>query len=158
MRPLAVFDLDGVLADVRHRVHHLDGPQQDWRAFFAAAPDDPVHPEGAALVLEAAVECEIAYVTGRPEWCRSDTESWLRAHGLPDGTVAMRRNGDYRPARKAKLRLLRELAAGRTVAVVVDDDLEVCAAYEQAGWPVLRAAWAPRLSALERAQEDQGRT
>jgi hypothetical protein len=54
MRPLAIFDIDGVLADVRHRVHHLEGRRKDWGAFFQAAPRDGLHPEGLALALEAA--------------------------------------------------------------------------------------------------------
>ena len=36
-RPLAVFDLDGTLADVRHRLHHIEGRRRDWDAFFSAA-------------------------------------------------------------------------------------------------------------------------
>ena len=34
-RPLAVFDIDGVLADVRHRLRHVEGPRKQWDAFFA---------------------------------------------------------------------------------------------------------------------------
>ena len=38
---LAVFDIDGVLADVRHRVHLVDRRRhRDWDAFFAAAVSD----------------------------------------------------------------------------------------------------------------------
>jgi phosphoglycolate phosphatase-like HAD superfamily hydrolase len=158
MRPLAVFDLDGVLADVDHRVHHLEGRRKDWSAFFGAALDDGLLAQGQALALEAAKDCDIAYLTGRPEWIRHDTERWLRRHQLPKGRLVMRRGGDHRPARKAKLELLEQLARGRTVAVVVDDDLEVCDAYEGAGWPVLRATWAPRSDALHVAQEEDGRT
>lgn len=158
MRPLAVFDIDGVLADVRHRVHHLEGPRKNWGGFFHAAPADGLHEEGYALAVEAAKDCDVAYVTGRPEWCRDDTEDWLARHGLPEGDLRMRRNGDHRPAHVAKLRLLERLAEGRVVAVVVDDDLDVCDAYEQAGYPVLRATWAPRSDTLHRAQEEDGRT
>ena len=158
VRPLAVFDIDGVLADVSHRVRHLEKRVPDWQRFFQAAPQDPVHPEGVALAQEAALECEVVYVTGRPEWCRRDTQEWLDHHGLPPGTLAMRRAGDRRPARKAKPELLRRLAGDRVVAVVVDDDLEVCDAYEAAGWTVLRASWATRSTRLEQAQEDEGRT
>jgi phosphoglycolate phosphatase-like HAD superfamily hydrolase len=158
MRPLAIFDIDGVLADVRHRVHHLEGRRKDWGAFFQAAPRDGVHPEGLALALEAAQECDIAYVTGRPEWIRAETSAWLDTHGLPAGDLAMRRRGDHRPAAQAKLRLLEQVAAGRTVAVIVDDDLDVCDAYEAAGFAVLRATWAPRSAALHAAQEEDGRT
>jgi phosphoglycolate phosphatase-like HAD superfamily hydrolase len=156
--PLAVFDIDGVLADVQHRVHHLEHRPPNWGRFFAEAVQDGIHPEGVALALEAARDCEVAYLTGRPERCRDDTERWLREQGLPAGQVVMRREGDRRPARKAKPGLLRQLAADRTVAVVVDDDPEVCEAYAQAGWTVLRATWADRSAALQRAQEDEGRT
>lgn len=33
-KPLAVFDIDGVLADVRHRLPHVQGRPKDWDAFF----------------------------------------------------------------------------------------------------------------------------
>jgi phosphoglycolate phosphatase-like HAD superfamily hydrolase len=157
-RPLAVFDVDGVLADVRHRVRFVAGRRKDWDAFFAAAPDDPPLPTGVALAQEAAKDCEVVYVTGRPERCREDTLAWFARHGLPEGTLAMRRSRDHRPARVAKLELLRSLAEGRTVAVVVDDDAQVCAAYERAGYRVLRADWMAASPALEAAQEDDGRT
>ena len=158
MRPLAVFDIDGVLADVDHRVHHLEARVPDWGAFFAAAPQDAPLPQGVALVLEAARDCDVAYLTGRPEWCREATQEWLTRHGLPPGELVMRRNGDHRPARRAKPPLLAALARGRTLAVVVDDDLQVCDAYEADGWTVLRATWAARSDRLERAQEAEGRT
>jgi phosphoglycolate phosphatase-like HAD superfamily hydrolase len=158
VRPLAVFDLDGTLADVAHRVHHLEGPRKNWGGFFHAAPRDGLLAEGLALLQEASKDCDIAYVTGRPEWCRDDTEDWLARHVLPTGDLLMRRNGDHRPAHVAKLRLQERLAEGRVVAVVVDDDLDVCDAYEAAGFRVLRATWAPRSDALHRAQEEDGRT
>lgn len=157
-RPLAVFDIDGVLADVQHRLHHIEGRRKDWLAFFDAAVDDPVLTEGVALALEASKDCEIAYLTGRPERCRLDTEVWLRANGLPAGTLRMRPDHDRQPAARMKPKVLAELAAGRVVAVVVDDDLRVCDAYERAGWKVLRATWAARAAALEQAQEVEGRT
>lgn len=157
-RPLAVFDIDGVLADVTHRLHHLQRRPKNWHGFFGDALHDPPLEEGLTLLVEAAQDCEVAYVTGRPEACRRDTVTWLQRHGLPEGTLVMRAQRDRRPAKVAKPQLLSRLAAGRTVAVVVDDDLAVCDAYEAAGWTVLRATWASRSGALERAQEEEGRT
>ena len=158
MRPLAVFDLDGTLADVRHRLHHLERRPKDWDAFFDAARHDPPLETGLALVRESAHDCEVVYVTGRPERCRADTLAWLREHGLPEGELAMRRRGDRRPARVAKVQLLRRLARGRVVAVVVDDDEQVCDAYEAEGWTVLRARWQATAPVLQQAQEQEGRT
>ena len=157
-RPLAVFDVDGVLADVRHRLHFVESRPKDWDAFFAAAPDDPPLPQGVALAQESAKDCEVVYVTGRPERCRRDTLAWFARHGLPEGQLSMRRPRDFRPARVAKLDLLDRLAADRTVAVVVDDDVQVCDAYEAAGYRVLRATWMSEEPALREAQEEEGRT
>jgi phosphoglycolate phosphatase-like HAD superfamily hydrolase len=157
-RPIAVFDVDGVLADVRHRLHHVERRPKDWDAFFDAAADDPPLRTGVALAVESARDCDIVYVTGRPERLRTDTLRWFHRHGLPEGELAMRARRDRRPARQAKLDLLRQVAADRVVAVVVDDDVQVCRAYEQAGYPVLRADWMGSEPALEQAQEDEGRT
>lgn len=156
--PLAVFDLDGTLADVRHRLHHLERRPRDWNAFFRAAPQDLPLAEGVALAQSCAESCEIAYVTGRPEHCRRDTLAWLAAYGLPPGWLLMRRAHDRRPARVAKPELLRRLARDRVVTVVVDDDHQVCDAYEAAGFPVLRATWATREPLLEQVQEVEGRS
>lgn len=158
LRPLAVFDIDGVLADVRHRLRHVEHSPKDWVAFFAAAVNDPLLEQGALLCRESARDCEVVYVTGRPETCRADTVAWLAAHQLPEGRLSMRAARDRRPARQAKLELLSRLARDRVVAVVVDDDGQVCDAYEGAGWPVLRATWMTAPDALTQAQETEGRT
>jgi HAD superfamily, subfamily IIIB (Acid phosphatase) len=157
---LAVFDLDGTLADVRHRLHHVAGSPRDWDAFFAAAGDDPPLAEGVALAHASVAEhgYEIAYLTGRPERCRKDTLAWLSRHGLPAGRLLMRPPGDRRPGSTTKPELLRRLARDRDIALVVDDDRLVCVAYERAGFHVVRADWATREAVLERAQEGDGRT
>ncbi len=157
LRPLAVFDVDGVLADVRHRVHLVERRVKDWDAFFDAALDDPPLATGVALAVQSALDCEVVYVTGRPERCRVDTLAWFARHGLPAGRLEMRRERDRRPARTAKLELLRRLATDRVVAVCVDDDPSVCRAYAAAGFTVLQATWAHAQPSLFDAQE-QGRT
>ncbi|MEU3252477.1 hypothetical protein [Streptomyces sp. NPDC006997] len=157
-RPVAVFDLDNTLADTAHRQRFLQRGPRDWDAFFAAAPHDPPLAEGVALVRESAEECEVVYLTGRPERCRRDTVEWLAAHGLPGGTVHMRRDDDRRPARRTKLEVLRRLARTRDVRVLVDDDELVCDDAERAGFTVVRARWATPSVALKTAQEREGRT
>jgi phosphoglycolate phosphatase-like HAD superfamily hydrolase len=149
-RPLAVFDLDGTLSDTRHRLHHLERRPKDWDAFFDEAGDDPPLPTGIALALQSAQDCDLAYVTGRPERCRPATLAWLAAQGLPDGELHMRRVRDRRPARVAKVGVMRTLARTRVIAV--------CEAYTREGWPVLRADWQETAPLLEQAQETEGRT
>jgi phosphoglycolate phosphatase-like HAD superfamily hydrolase len=151
-----VIDIDGVLADVAHRVRHVQRSPKDWDAFFAAMADDPVLPEGSRLAWELAEDHGVVYLTGRPERYAEVTLAWLLAHGLPVGPVVHRRDGDRRPASVAKAALLRAIAARTTVRVAVDDDPAVCEAYRALGLDVVQATWAQQ-PALHPEQEG-GRT
>lgn len=161
-RPVAVVDIDGVVADVRHRLHHIERRPKDWDAFFEAAAADPPHPEGVAIVDTLAAEHDIVFVTGRPSSLRRTTEAWLDDHGMGGHRLDMRPPGDRRPAAQVKLELVGELGQDRTVDVVVDDDQRVLDALAGAGYATFAATWEVRspddIEALERAQEEEGRT
>lgn len=150
-------DIDGVVADVRHRLPLISGGGKDWDSFFAAAADDPPLSEGVALVLGLAQEHDVVWLTGRPERTRNLTAGWLGAQGLPSGEVLMRGDTDRRPARLTKRDALRTLAATRRIAVVVDDDPEVVGELRAEGFPVQHATWVPPASSLGHAQR-RGRT
>ena len=158
---LVVVDIDGVIADVRHRLHHLSGRRRDWDAFFASAPDDGVLPEGRSEIERAIGDgLSPVYLTGRPERCRPATLTWLEAHGFPAAPLYMRSESDRRPAREFKVEVLRELATGSMVARVIDDDDAVVVAMRQAGFDVVHADWMPQAETdtLTTAQERLGRT
>jgi hypothetical protein len=157
-RRLAVVDIDGVVADVRHRLRLVEQQPKRWEEFFARATEDPPLAEGVALVLELAGEHDVVWLTGRPERTRRLTEQWLADQGLPTGTLLMRPDRDYRPARFTKREELRRLRRRREIAVVVDDDPEVTATLAADGFPVLLADWLPHSSTLRTAQEREGRT
>jgi hypothetical protein len=125
-RPLAVFDIDGVLADVRHRLRFVERRPKDWDAFFAAAVDDPPLEQGVALARASAEDCEVVYVTGRPERCRADTLAGSPGTGCRGPAVDALR---ARPAAGAagQAGAAAPARAGRPVAVVVDVDAQVCA-------------------------------
>ena len=68
--PLAVIDLDGVIADVRHRLHHLKAKPKDWDAFFAAAArHDEAHPEGLGDRRDAVDGPRDRFLTAVPSTC-----------------------------------------------------------------------------------------
>ena len=161
-RPLAIVDLDGVLADVRHRLHFVERRPKDWDGFFDAARDDPVHREGLAVVERLAEDHEIVFLTGRPERCREDTVDWLAELGFGGHRLVMRPGGQRKPAAVLKVDLLRDLARDRRVGVVVDDDALVVDAMTRAGYPVFHATWERRAAedeaALREAQEVEGRS
>jgi phosphoglycolate phosphatase-like HAD superfamily hydrolase len=161
-RPLAIVDIDGVLADVRHRVHHVQGKPKDWDAFFSTMLADPPHQEGLDLVARVAEDHEVVFLTGRPEWTRDDTQAWLARHGLGEHRLEMRPLGDRRPAATVKVEMLAWIASGRRIGIVVDDDVRVVEAMRRAGHPVRHADWEPRdrseQLALMEAQEVEGRS
>jgi hypothetical protein len=140
-RAIAVIDIDGVVADVRHRLKYLEQRPKNWGAFFRAAPKDPPLRTGLDTVAELATVYEIVYLSGRPEHCRRDTEEWFARHGLPEGELHLRR-----------------LSRRAPVAVLVDDDDKVLASARDAGFDVLPATWMGDAPVLQEAQEDEGRT
>ena len=154
---LAVFDIDGVVADVRHRLHHLEPPRHSWHRFFDEADADTLLPEGARLVADLARSHEIVWLTGRPEWLRETTTEWLARNGLPGAEVHLRPNHDHRPAARYKLDVLRRLSR-RHIAAFIDDDSLVIDAAVAAGFPAVLAQWVPRAGALRDAQDRLGRT
>ena len=154
----AVVDIDGVLADVRHRLRHVTERPKDWRAFFDAAPDDPLLDEGERTVRALAEVYDVVYLSGRPERLRAVTERWFQRHDLPPGRLLLRPHDDYRPSRDYKLEALRTLAVDHTVVVLVDDDPRVLDAVRAAGFDVLPATWMGEHTALREAQERDGRT
>ncbi len=89
----SVFDVDGVLADVAHRVHHLEGPRKDWPRSSPRPPTTRRWPPGSPWPSELAADHDLAYLTGRPERLRRVTRRWLARHGLPAGPLWMRPPG-----------------------------------------------------------------
>jgi phosphoglycolate phosphatase-like HAD superfamily hydrolase len=157
-RPLAVFDIDGVVADVRHRLHHLESKPKDWDAFFAGAADDPAIPAGIALAAEYGRDHDLVWYTGRPQRLRRTTIAWLRHHGLRAAVLHMRPARDFRPAPRYKAELIAGLAQRAEIAVVVDDDAAVVEALTAAGYPARLVDFLPRDEALVEAQDRDGGT
>jgi len=160
---IVVFDIDGVIADVRHRLRFVEQKPKDWDSFFDAMDDDGPLETGIALARHHVAEGHrIVYLTGRNEDYRDLTRDWLARHGLPEGRLVMRRSEDRRPARLFKPAALRRIATDGDVVAVVDDDDAVVAVLTRDGWPVVHATWmatgAGAQQSLFDAQEVDGRT
>lgn len=154
---IAVFDIDGVVADVRHRLHLLERRPKDWPGFFAAAGADPGLAEGIDRVRAAAAEHEVVWLTGRPDSLRAVTRRWLADRNLPTTELIMRGRRDFRPAPVLKVAELDRLR-DRRVELFVDDDAAVIAAAAGAGFPTVLADWMESSRTLTQAQDQAGRT
>lgn len=96
MRPLYIFDLDGTLSDLSHRVHHVQSSRKDWDAFYQACGED--QPIEAVIALAKSLGqqgYELWIFTGRSDQTMALTESWLERHGIKIDRLQMRREGDH---------------------------------------------------------------
>ena len=73
-----IVDIDGTIADCRHRRHFVNDGNSDWTAFFDAMKDDTPIRSVINIVNSLYYRNQIILVTGRPESYRSHTIKWLR--------------------------------------------------------------------------------
>ncbi len=144
-----IFDIDGTLADVEHRLHHLEG-EKDWPAFFKDMQDDrPIEPVAElARLLHKAVEARhgleaVLLVTARPdreEWRRT-TIDWLDMHGIAYDRIYFRREDDTRPDQMVKADILQAiLDDGYDPQLVIDDRPQVVKMWRDHGITTLQCA------------------
>jgi hypothetical protein len=132
-KSFVIVDIDGTIADVRHRLHHIHGNgRKDWKAFFEAMDRDKPIPNMLDYVRQLSEKHTILIVTGRPDNYRDRTERWLRKHKVPYEKLYMRRTGDHRPDYEAKTAVLEEVSPKRIV-MAIDDRPPVCEMWEAHG-------------------------
>lgn len=96
--PTVIFDIDGTIADIAHRRHHVAGDKKDWGLFFSAMKDDmPNQPVIDTLNLYYAAKYNVILSSGRPANYRAVTEAWLNKHDILYDFLFMRKFNDTRP-------------------------------------------------------------
>lgn len=96
---LVVFDIDGTVADIEHRIHWIKSKPKNWAAFNSEAVNDeviiPIRNIYYSLVYDG--HHTILFVTGRNEQTRKQTEQWLFDNGFKHyNQLFMRKADDYR--------------------------------------------------------------
>lgn len=105
-----VFDIDGTIADLSHRLVFIEGEKRDWGAFYENCHgDEPIN--GVINVLQAlqAYGQTIEFWTGRPEVVRTSTRRWLRRYvgsWTDQCTLRMRPDGSHAPDTEVKAKFL----------------------------------------------------
>lgn len=102
-RSLYIFDLDGTLANIEHRLPLLQSKERDrWRRFYEACDrDEPNLPIVETLNRLSASGAEIWLFSGRSDDVREKTIFWLALYTVLkieeiDQVLSMRPSGDYR--------------------------------------------------------------
>jgi phosphoglycolate phosphatase-like HAD superfamily hydrolase len=129
-----VFDLDGTLADLTHRLHFIQGETKDWDGFFAACGMDGLIRPAIDLLLNLTDgDHRVEIWSGRSDAVRKETERWLwrRAKIPPAYLTRMRKAGDHRPDHVIKREFL--TACDARPDVIFDDRKQVVDMWRREG-------------------------
>lgn len=142
IKECVIFDLDGTLADVTHRRHHLLPSVKNWKAWNAAMHLDKPRMEIARLLrMIKGNGYRIVICSGREAVFRDVTETWLRTNTLHYDALYMRAEKDYRDDGIVKGELLDAiLADGWKPWLVVEDRNRVVAMWRERGLTCLQCA------------------
>ena len=130
-----VFDLDGTLADISHRLHFIQGGKRDWDSFFKACVDDvEVTNVIEALCAHSFAGHKVEIWSARSDVVRDETKQWLDSIGIsPELLVHMRAEGDTTPDVELKRSWLHALAPDERPNVVYDDRQSVVDMWREEG-------------------------
>jgi FMN phosphatase YigB (HAD superfamily) len=118
---LVIFDIDGTLADISERIHHIKRKPKNWNAFNAGmAQDKAIHSMVRLCNILYASGLHIILCSGRNERNRSETVEWLNKQGVNYHQLLLRRDEDYRPDSAVKRELIQGLDKNKILFVVED--------------------------------------
>lgn len=121
---LVVFDIDGTLANIEHRLDYVRSKPKNWKAFDAGIPNDKVNLPVADVFWALRDKGTILIASGRNEHTRKATVDWLKRNGFGSyAKLYMRKADDYRSDDIVKQEILDEIIAdyGKKPDMVFDD-------------------------------------
>ena len=118
---IVIFDIDGTLADVSERLHHIKKKPKDWDSFFKGIPQDKAIRSMVRLcnILHAS-GIKILLCTGRREQDRAETVKWLAQQGVNYHELILRPDGDRRSDVIVKREMLADIDRSKILFVVED--------------------------------------
>ncbi|HVF26456.1 MAG TPA: HAD family acid phosphatase [Anaerolineales bacterium] len=118
---IVIFDIDGTLADVSERVHHINKKPKDWDSFFQGIPQDKAIRSMVRLcniLYESGIR--IILCSGRSDQYRTETIEWLAQEGVNYHELRLRGGNDRRSDVIVKREMLAGMERSRILFVVED--------------------------------------
>lgn len=140
--PAVVFDLDGTLAEIDHRLHHVrvEKPlKKNWAAFNREIPNDSLNEWCKTLMDQMHIQHSVVICSGRNESTKTDTIDWLKKHAIKYDELFMRPLKDSRDDTIVKEIMLHFELKTRynRILFVVDDRPKVVRMWRKNGLTVL---------------------
>ena len=131
-----ICDLDGTLCNIEHRRCFVATKPKNWNAFFGGIDNDTPNLPVLHIVqlLTPRNGHRLVLCSGRSEWRRPETVSWLDKWQVGYNALYMRKDKDYRSDDIVKLELLEKMREdGYNPIAAIDDRKRVCEAWIKAG-------------------------
>ncbi len=120
---MVICDIDGTLANAKHRMHYVEGDKKDWKSFFAEVHKDKPIKKIIKMVQDFhKLGNRIIIITGRNEICREETVKWLKDNDVPFFTLFMRDEEDHREDFVVKNKILETYFDNRNKIIAVIED------------------------------------
>lgn len=134
-----IVDLDGTIADLKHRLHFIASSVKDWKGFFEHISEDTLRKDIAKKVIDYYNQMHtIIYVTARPEDYKEITLKWLEKNSMSFGwTLIMRKRGDSRPDTEVKQDMYDTYLKKYPIEVVFDDRPRIINMWKSNGLKVI---------------------
>ena len=131
-----IFDIDGTIADITHRVHYLESKPKNWDMFFGTVIDDK--PKNWVIDIMRLLPPErVLLFSGRTDSSAEDTIAWLEKYDVPYAEMRMRWHHNFESDEILKLRMVKEYKD--RVRFIVDDRQRVVDMWRLNGFNVLQA-------------------
>jgi hypothetical protein len=118
---IVIFDIDGTLADVSERIHHVKRKPKNWNAFFQGmAQDKAIHSMVRLCNVLYESGIKILLCSGRSEEHRPQTVQWLAQQGVNYHELILRPDGDKRTDTIVKREMLTSIDRSKVLFVVED--------------------------------------
>lgn len=165
MTKLYVFDLDGTLADLTHRLHYVRKPwsaaeerqahpehilieiqnwKPNWDKFFEEVDKDKPVQWVIDLLDVLRHKGDILILSGRSDASETKTREWLKKHGVQYDYLQMRPAKNHKPDYLLKKWMLEDFLRDKDFQVqfIVDDRQVVVDMWRKNGYNVLQCnAW-----------------
>jgi len=126
MKENVIFDLDGTLANIKHRRHLVENGKEEWDEFFKQCVYDTPNQDvvNISRIFALNKKMNIFILSGRSEIVYHDTMAWLGKHGVKFSILEMRKDGNKESDMTLKKKMIEQhnLTPDNTLCVFEDRD------------------------------------
>lgn len=136
---IVIVDADGTVADCTHRLHFVKTKPKNYKAFYAGIHADTPMTDIIEIVwMFSERGFPIFFCSGRPNYTREQTTTWLKNHMVPFDKIYLRDDNDRRSDPLVKSDMLDKiLLEGFEPHLIFEDRASVVSMWRNRGYRCL---------------------